>query len=325
MADNPNIIKGDLNFSGGGAGMFAGLGGSPASAMAALGPNYANAYNSALEMNKQNYGNILTGYQQAMSRQNAGQQGIMDTISGVGQAGQQDILDRYAASSGSAAQGLIDRGLGNTTVQNSVQRGIDYDREKSQVQLADAMAQLRAGYQNRAVEQNTGLAGQQLNWMNSITSSYPNAGMYGQLAGQFGAAQQGDADRALAAQQMAAQQALARSQSEQQGQFGMQTAAGGGYLGSRGTFGNTKPYVAGQGYIPPTPTGGGFYGNASVLGGGPSMYIPPDSYVPQDSYGGGGYDAITYEATGGFDPNSAAGAYYGGYGSWDDIGWADFE
>jgi hypothetical protein len=174
--------------------------------------DYAGAYQNALGLNQSNYANILAGYQQTAGQQQTAQQAIeggygnlygavQNTIQGIGASQSQAIADTYAQQSGNSAQDMINRGLGNTTVQQSVQRGNLLDEQKAQTGLANQMAQLQAGYQsnlgqaglnyaNQANMQNTALSGQQLNWMNSVNSPYPNAQAYGNLALQQGYAQQ---------------------------------------------------------------------------------------------------------------------------------------
>lgn len=186
-------ISGSLPFGGGGAGAMS----NPSSA-------YASAYNDSLQMNKQNYANILAGYNQTMQSQQSAQQGIsagygqlsgdvMGLIAGTDSAQRQAIADQYQANRGQASQSLIDRGLGNTTIQSSVDRGLQYDRTKADTNLSDQFAQLNAqyrtqlglaglDYQNQANMQNTALASQQFGFMNSVNAQYPNASQYANLA-----------------------------------------------------------------------------------------------------------------------------------------------
>ena len=202
---------GALPWGNGGAGALSGLGGSPQQALNSLGSDYANAYQSSLAMNQTNYNNILSGYSSLMSSQQAAEAPItagygqlenqvMGTIQGITASQQQAIKDVYAQQSGAASQQMINSGLGNSTVQQSVQRGLTLDEQKAQVALANQQAQLTAGYQSnlglaglnwqqQALGQNTGLGVQQLNWMNSVNATYPNAGMYAQLAQGYGAMQ----------------------------------------------------------------------------------------------------------------------------------------
>lgn len=257
---------------------------------------------------------------------------VMGTINGVDASQRQAIQDQYVAAQGQAGQSLASRGLGNTTVTDSVQRGLLYDKQKSDIALSNQMAQLRAGYQsqlglaglgfatqanqmntaqqnalagqraaygsqlgmanlgyaqqasqqalaqqnleaatrasyadqigrqklgyagqsvannaqqrnaisafgNQALAANTGLAQNQLGWMNSVNSPYPNAAMYAQLQNQAGANQQG---RAFATQQLLAQQQAARAQ---QAAAMRQGAGQGVYQGAYGNDNFSQPYI----------------------------------------------------------------------------------
>lgn len=187
-----------------------------------LGADYASAYTSALNFNSQNYANVLAGYQATSAQQQAAeqqtQQGygalqnqVMNTIQGITASQQQAISDSYAQQTGQNNQQLIDRGLGNTTIQQSTDRGLMLDKQKANVALANQQAQLTAGYQsnlglaglnyqNQSTLQNSAQNDQQLGWMNSVNAPYPNSGLYAQLAQQYGAAQQANANRSLQAQ-----------------------------------------------------------------------------------------------------------------------------
>lgn len=301
-------IQGQLPWLSGGADYFSGLAGSPQQAMASLGSNYANAYNASLRMNEANYGNILKGYQDSLQQlqdsQNAITQGyggltqqVMGNLNNIEASQKQAILDQYAQAGGHATQSLTSRGLGNTTVADSVRRGLEYDRAKAETGLANQMAGLRAGYQqnlgmadlayrNQAAMQNAGLAQAQLQWMNSVNAGYPNAGLYGQLASQFGQTQQANADRDL----MKAQAARMP---------GAGSVGGGGLTlgGGRGFFNQTQP-VPGS-----TPALQG-------VGGGPNPYARLTSqYIP--GYTGGGIDTMNRAAEMNYGLGALGGAYAG--------------
>ncbi len=178
---------------------------------------YANAYTSAVGFNNANYDQILRGYQDTLAGTTAANDAIgsgytdlynnvLSSINGVGDTAKADIRDRFARESSNQAQGLINRGLGNTTVANSVQRGVALDEGRAQGALGEQLAQLRAGYQSqlgqaglnqrqRATDQQAGIAGDQLRWLNTINAPYPDARMYSQLAQQYGQAAGGDAAR----------------------------------------------------------------------------------------------------------------------------------
>lgn len=160
---SPYQISGALNF-----------GSAPAAG------DYQSAYANALKINQSNYSNILAGYQGLTGS-------VLGNIKDVGKAQDQAIQDTYAAQQGHATQGLISRGLGNTTIQNAVSRGMLSDREKARTGLASNMAQLYAGYQ-------ANLGSQQLGFMNSVSAPYPNADSYNRLyemQGRLGAQNRG--------------------------------------------------------------------------------------------------------------------------------------
>jgi hypothetical protein len=155
-------------------------------------------------MNQQNYNNILAGYQNTeTSNRNAqgriivGHQNleanVLGSIAGIDRSQRQDIADQYAKNIGTSSQDLINRGLGNSTIQSSVGRGMLYDKAKSDIALTNAtqglnaqyMSQLglaRLGYENQAAQQNTQWAGKQLDFMNSVNAGYPDPRTYAMLA-----------------------------------------------------------------------------------------------------------------------------------------------
>lgn len=326
-----NYIGGSLPFGGGGAGLFSGFGGSAQQSMANLGSNYQSAYNSALDMNRTNYGNILSGYQQTLG-QNADAraavgsgydsllQDVLGGIGSMGQSRQRDINTNYTARSGQAAQQLIDRGLGNSTVQQSVQRGIGYDQARASNDLAEQIATTQAGfrssigqaglnYRGQAIQQNDADAQAQLQWMNSVNAQYPDAGMYSQLAQQFGAANQQEQDR---------NRILAGA-----GSHGPPSAAG-GYVPSGGGFAprqnGADAGFSQPGYpVPGAPKGAnnmlGFAPDANVVGLGSSAY--------QAAAGAGEGMAGLFPQYAGGDAGQIAGGAGGGMAdAFGGYGWA---
>jgi hypothetical protein len=166
--------------------------------------DYKGAYSNAVNLNKQLYENIQGGYaqmlqqfQRAQAGLNAGWSGletqVMRRLSGKNRANIRDIGVKYADLTGRANQQLIDRGLGNTTVQQAVTRGLAADqtaevtrsREGYSRLLADAQSNLggqRLGAVERGMGMLSGIQGRTLDWMNSIAAPYPDPGLYAQLA-----------------------------------------------------------------------------------------------------------------------------------------------
>lgn len=105
-------------------------------------------YQQLLDESSREYSGIIQGYGNLTNQ-------VLNDIRGVGASQRQGIRDIYAQQAGTADQQLINSGLGNTTVRQSVQRGLVADRAKADIALSNQLAQLTAGY--RA---NIGLAGQ---------------------------------------------------------------------------------------------------------------------------------------------------------------------
>jgi hypothetical protein len=306
-------IQGDLPFpsqNSAASQMFQGLGGSPQQAFQSLGSSYAGSYNNALAMNQANYANILKGYQDTLAGQTSAQQAIqsgytdlynnvLGSIAGVGQSQQTAINDQYARATGALSQQLTDRGLGNTTVAPNLQRGVEADRAKASNDLAGTIAQLRASYMSqlgqaglgfgeRAYGQNAALAQNQLGFMNSVNSPYPDAGLYSQLAQQYGAVGEADKDRAqFAAQQQQLQQA----------------ARGGGGIVATPVVGGA---VGGGG------SSGGILSQAPMQGvGGPALYGAGGGQAPSAMFRPSATGTDFGAGTTGINP---AGALFGGAG-----------
>ena len=175
---------------------------------------YQGAYNNALAMNQSNYQNVIGGYQRLLSQQTTAQQAIQSgyrnlyndvvtRVEGIGRARAEQINRSSAAQLAASSQQLIDRGLGNTTIQSSVNRGVEADRNLAQLQLSDQVAERTAGYmsnlglaglsaQERGLNDTNRIGLSQLGFMDSVQARYPDAGMYAQLAQGLGAANQGN-------------------------------------------------------------------------------------------------------------------------------------
>ena len=216
----PAIIAGNLPFDDTGSGLFNAL--SADNGPAALAAHYQAAYQNALNFQRQNYQNVLRGFQQqigASGRSTAenlrGYRGLLDNVmtglQGVGREQRRDISEGYSSARAGALQQMIDSGLSNSTVTASINRGLTLDEQRAKNQLAESLARLRAGYQSQiggaaqayrqqaqAEANQLGLA--QLGFMNSVSGAYPDAGQYMQIANMLAAARQAEEDRSQVSQ-----------------------------------------------------------------------------------------------------------------------------
>lgn len=325
------------------ANAFAGLGGTPQQAAAALGPSYANSYNAALNLNQSLYSGIQTGYQNLRNQVDQQYQDVykgyqnlygdvLGRIAGTNQSNITDINSQYNALSGSTLAGLVSRGLGNSTTLASLQRGVELDRARAITASQNQFAQLGAGYasqlgqaglqsQQQGAQLGTQIGQNQLNFMNTVQAPYPNMQTYSQLAQMYGAQGQANADRAQ-------QQALLQRAQGLTGAGRFSYGAGGG-----GVSGG----VIGPPALGPTP---GF--GADLLGGtsgygafgvGASAFGAPSSSALQTAanlgFSPGGVTANPYSFMGnesadeGTGEGYGAGLYSGGYGGQGVGGMAD--
>jgi hypothetical protein len=280
---------------------------------------------------------------------------VLGGIRGIEASRLQDINTQYARDASDATQSLASRGLGNTTVQESVSRGLQSDRDRARTRLANEIAGLTAGYQSqlglaglsdlrrgqeqgvslgqygiglmgdqandlvRQQEQQVGFGREFRNYLAGVQAPYPDASMFAALAQQAGAAQQAQADRSQLMGVLGGMGAVAG----QAGGAGVTAAVpttGGGFMGStgRGMSGPEGNYGATVGPML-LPSGGGF--------GTPAM-APPVSvgavYGPALQGAGGGMTGGAYLAPGVPLEASDAAAYApalatgGGFGSTGD-------
>ncbi len=352
------LIAGALPWGQGGGGMFDYMGASdPEKALAS---HYQQAYNSALSMNQQNYANILKGYQQTQLAQMGSQQAInkgygkllndvLGHVAKVGLSDRQSITDMYAQRGGETQQNLVGAGLGNSTVTESMRRGLTLDEAKANMQLSEQLSKMYAGYlsdigtkqlayRERAGQARTGLSSDQLNWMNSIQAQYPDASAYSQIAQGLGAAEEAQKARdymtGLAVS--AGQQAAYRSG---YGGFGAMPmlAAQNAYGGMMDSFSKGGAFRSGDSGFSPggmpgytqMPQSGGATGGPSFAGSGPSNIYGTGSMTtfggptrgsgmgdyPQAGYnlGLGGYaQGPTGGLSSGVNPYNTGGGGFGG-------------
>lgn len=281
-----------------GGNALSGLGGDPQSAMAQLGPMYQQQYQAALEMNRQNNANVQTGYGQLREDANqvydniyknldARYGDVLGRIAGTNTSNIRDIEANARAASAAGNMNLAARGLGNSTIVNSMNRGINSDRQREITRSNEAFAQLGAGYADRIWGDRTNaqqakanlmsnLGTQQLGAMERIQAGYPDAGMFASLAQMYGAQAEADKNRKLQEQAMKA--------------AGQGAQSSGGYSYAPGYFGSRNPagnYGGGWGGDSWT----GNYQGSSYGGGGfyqPQQFAarPMAPSYPQDS---GGY------------------------------------
>lgn len=257
------------------------------SGLAGLAEQYGKSYKTALEQNQAMYSDIMGGYQQTIQNQTSAQDAlaggytqlhdsVLGQIQGIDTSQRQQIADDYTAAKGRSLQSAVTRGLGNTTVSDSMQRGLDFDKAKADIALSNQTSGLLASYQSqlgqaglRSREQsyaaNTGQANQQLGFMNSVMAAYPKGSEYANLYAQQGQWDQANADR-KAVQAVAARGGVTVPTA---------SAGGGGSRGSSGFAASSSPF----GRASADPSVVSFYGQSGVGGGGRTQILSnPEDY-----------------------------------------------
>lgn len=131
------------------------------------------AWDQAKAANESRYQDILGQYQDRYSR----------NMGALGQLSNQELQDanmRYDQNRDRSDQSAISRGLHNTTVTDSLRRGVEQDRSAELRRINDAKTMRQIGL-------DTGLSKDKLEFMERRTDAYPDLGMMVQLAEKAGA------------------------------------------------------------------------------------------------------------------------------------------
>lgn len=122
--------------------------------------SYQKSYDEAKKANEARYSEILQGYRNR-------QQQATKLIAGMGNTEYARINREYADMGGQATQSAIGRGLGNTTVLDSLQRGVQADRQT-------ALNAAQEGVRRNLLNITTGLSGDTLQFMERRNDTYPD-------------------------------------------------------------------------------------------------------------------------------------------------------
>ena len=193
--------------------------------------------------NLNRYNEILQGYQkqQAVFNQQSGQiaqsyQDMLNTYMGQGESQRVALGQQYARQAADTQQSMISRGLGNTTLLDTAQRGVGYDYANSQIALNDTLARganeiqmAGLGYLQNAQQGYAGLVGNQLGFQGqAFGQKYGAEAQYGfqSLLGQEAYGY----NKALAQQSAGNQQYLQQLQNQQAMQMQRSQQSYGDYM-----------------------------------------------------------------------------------------------
>ena len=172
MAPGPIGGGGGVSAGGGGGGVAAGGGASGGGGT--LGGSFQEALDRANANNEARYQDILGGYQSRYERN-------LEDLKGMGAQEERDINDRYRSEEARRRQQLIGRGLGNSSVVNTMQMGNERERANDQGRLNDRLRQQR-------LTLDAGLSGDTLQFMERRNDTGPDLRMLAQLSQGVGQA-----------------------------------------------------------------------------------------------------------------------------------------
>jgi len=129
---------------------------------------------------------ILAGYDQALANNRAMSDRIAAMNDGYGASMQQQLANDYASRLAQSNQSAMRRGLGNTTIRDSLNRGVTSAYDLARMQLGDQLTQRRIGLATDAMGRENQSAYGRLGFLTGIQNDYPTSADYGNYLLQSG-------------------------------------------------------------------------------------------------------------------------------------------
>ena len=157
-------------------------------------PNYAailrmmqDLQDKANEANEQRYQDILEQLGITQGQVGGTYDEVFELLGTMGEAERQRIGEQASRAGAQSTQSLIGRGLGSTTIQDSMQRRIDQEENRSNLALEEAISGQKAGALMGRAGSEERLGGLIASMMEMRTDQGPDMSMLMQLMGQSGA------------------------------------------------------------------------------------------------------------------------------------------
>lgn len=116
---------------------------------------------------------ILAGMDQRIANNRAAADASQGYADAYGHDQRRSLNDFFRQSSAQARQAALRRGLGNSTIQSALDRGVNADYARNQLQLEDSLLQNRIGILNQNRQYENQLTGDRLGFLASIENPYP--------------------------------------------------------------------------------------------------------------------------------------------------------
>ena len=167
---------------------------------------YADAFASANAANEARYQSILGGYgtresifRGALKNINKGYDTLIQRQANVGDSQRLDLQDQYARAFAKAKLSSLSRGLGNSTLYDAAQRGVNSDLARAKIALEDSLSReyidiygKKLGFMERGnLFGLSGILKDKLDFMERKQELGPQASLFAQLAEMEGRANAG--------------------------------------------------------------------------------------------------------------------------------------
>lgn len=116
---------------------------------------------------------ILSGYGQQIANNRGFADQQMGYVDAYGGSQREALRQQFVQQQAKARQAAIKRGLGNTTIQNSLDRGVNADYARANMQLEDQLLQNRLNQNQTNIGIENKLTGDRLGFLSAIQNPYP--------------------------------------------------------------------------------------------------------------------------------------------------------
>lgn len=118
---------------------------------------------------------ILAGYDQNIAQNRGMSDQILAQNASYGDSMRQSLANDYKTNLAASNQSAIRRGLGNTTIRDSLNRGVRSQYDLARMQLGDQLTQRNIGLTTDAMGRDNQLTNARLGFLGSIQNDYPTS------------------------------------------------------------------------------------------------------------------------------------------------------
>lgn len=140
--------------------------------------------------NRERGNTILAGYDQSIANNRAMSDQMLAMNQGYGASMVQQLQNDYTQRLAQSNQAAMKRGLGNTTIRDSLNRGVTSAYDLARMQLGDQLTQRDIGLVSDGLGRENQGSAQRLGFLSSIQNDYPTSADYGNYLLQSGVLQE---------------------------------------------------------------------------------------------------------------------------------------